>query len=159
MLIFRFEQNPVKCLLAIIFIFSILFVPCAAIAEDAIDYRVGFRDIQWGAALSSLEGRLVKSKNKIPPFKGYEMPNENLSWEGITANSITYGFKNGKFGGLNIGFAKKDFETVLKAFTGKFGSPKKTELFIMTNYEWHTGELDISLISTSKGGSLNIKPK
>ena len=128
-------------------------------AENAIDYSVGFRGIQWGTDFDSLKEKLVKSKNKIPPFKGYEIPGDDLSWEGIKANAITYGFRNGKFGGLNVGFAKNDFDTVLKSLTSQFGAPKETNLFIMVNYEWHTDKLDISLVSTSNGGSFNIKPK
>ena len=79
--------------------------------------------------------------------------------EGVTATSITYGFRKGKFGGLNIGFTKKDSTAVIDAFTTKFGNPKKTDLFVVTNYEWHTGSLDISLVVSSKGASVNIKPK
>ena len=159
MKIFRTVRNPVACLLSLLIAVFILIVPGAAVADDAMDYRAGFRDMKWGTELSSLGGKLVKSKNAIPPFKAYEMPGENLAWEGIKATSITYGFSNGKFGGLNIGFAKDDFNTVLKSLTGKFGNPKKTDLFIMKNYEWHTADVDISLIDSANGGSFNIKPK
>jgi len=151
-------QSTLK-LSALALLLLILSLPSMINAGEAIDYAKGFRDMEWGASLSDWENLLQKSKNKIRPFKGYDRTGENLNWEGITAKSITYGFRRGKFGGLNIGFADKDVAAVLDAFSEKFGKPKKTNLFIMTNYEWHTDDLDISLISSKKGASINIKPK
>ena len=132
----------------------------AALAEE-IDYSAGFRGIPWGAPLHEYKERMVKSDNKIRPFVGYDLRGEQFAWEGITATNITYGFtkKKNTFGGLNIGFAIEDADTVIAAFTAKYGEAKMTNLMIMENYEWHADALDISLVKTSRGASINIKPK
>jgi len=142
-----------------LFLFALFLSPVSAIADSGGDYSTGFHGITWGATLASQGDKLVESSNSIPPFDGYEKTDENLTWEGVKATGITYGFSDNKFAALNIAFSKNDVDAVVSSLEKKFGKTTKTDLFIMVNYEWHTKQFDISLVSTSNGASFNLKVK
>jgi len=138
----------------------LLFLPLPLMAEDA-DYESGFRGLAWGTPFESVSEQMQKSDNRIPPFRGFVQANENLQWEGVTVKEITYGFTKKKktFGGLNISFDKNDVAQVVAAINSRYGEAQKTDILAVTNYEWHTEKLDISLLSALKDASISFRPK
>ncbi len=120
---------------------------CSMTAVSQAAEPDGFRGIKWGTPLSELESKMVKSENRIPPYDGYDMKNEDLNYLGVTARLITYGFKKGKLMAVNIGIYKKDLEKIVSVYTKQYGEPKKIDTFIFKNYEWHLKIVDIGITS------------
>ena len=125
-----------------ILIMLVLFLSSGLFAQNDID---GFRGLKWGTPFSDLSEKLVPSKNKTPGFKGYDMKDENFSFEGITAHTITYVFKKNLLYGVNIGVFNKDLDKLVAVFTGKYGDPKVTDTPFLVNYEWHLEKTDIAI--------------
>ena len=112
-----------------------------------------FRDLTWGTPFSELQDQLVKSSNKMPRFKSYELKNDVLEYEGIAVHLISYGFRKGKLEAVSVGLYNKDVEAVVAVLTEKYGEPKKVETPLLMNWEWHPERSDIavSYFPTKKG--------
>ena len=139
-----------KKIITIIFLF-------ASIGLFAQNYESGFKDLIWGTALEEVQNQFTASSNKIPPFKGYDKVNDDLSFEGITAHSITYGFKKGMLGGINVVINNTDLENIVSVFSERYGDPKKTDTPFLVNYEWHMEKFRIAMTYLpTKPGDANV---
>jgi hypothetical protein len=140
----------------------ILLLLCFTLSfpQEQID---GFRGWKWGTPLEYVESQLKKSSNKLPGFVAYEKINENLTYEGLKARLITYGFKKKKFKAVNIGLKNADLDKIVAIYTKKYGEPKKTETPFFTNWEWHISTADISVAyfpsKKEDGVTIGIKGK
>ncbi len=142
--------------------FTILFLLCSTItySQKQID---GFRGWKWDTPLEDIESQLKKSSNKLPRYAAYDKIDEDLTFEGLQARLITYGFKKKKLKVVNIGLKNTDLDKIVKIFTKKYGKPKKTETPFFTNWEWHisTADMSISYFPSKKedGVTIGIKGK
>jgi hypothetical protein len=103
----------------------------------AQDYNMGFKNLNWGTTLEEVSDQFTKSENKVPPMKGYDKINEDFTFEDITAEMITYGFKKEKFKGVNILIKDEHLNQLIELWTTKYGEPKLTDAGFLKNYEWH----------------------
>ncbi|MCK5169054.1 MAG: hypothetical protein KAQ75_04170 [Bacteroidales bacterium] len=139
-----------KKLATIIFLF-------ASIGIFAQNYETGFKDLAWDTALEDVQDQFTASNNKIPPFKGYDKVNDDLSFEGITAQTITYGFKKGKLGGVNVVIKNSELEQLVSVITERYGDPKKTDTPFLVNYEWHMEKFRFTITYLpTKPGDANV---
>jgi len=113
----------------------LLFVSSYSFAQDPI---TGFRDWDFGLALETVEGDLVKAKNMMPGGKAFTLPDDDLNFEGKEVLEITYVFKKKKFNGVNILLEVKDLDYWIELYTEKYGEPKKVDMSFFINYDWET---------------------
>lgn len=129
-----------------VFLFLIFCIPFLSSAQTHLDID-GFRGLKWGSPMSDFSFELVKSKNRIPPYKPFDRKSgEDFMVDGVEAHTITYAFDDELFAAVNIGIEKKDLETIVSAYTLKFGEPIVKDSPIIVNYEWH---LEKSMISVT----------
>lgn len=129
-----------KKLFALIFI--ILATASAAQAKDAD----GFRDLPWGIELSKLAD---KGFEKAPVPKGvavqvesYRRKNEDLKFNGVTSEAITYNFLGGRLYSVTIDFTgsqalKRMTDYCTKRFGKSIGSMVK-EMEYFDSFESRT---------------------
>ena len=92
--------------------------------------------------VETLREKFVYLNNGRYQFSGcQEMPLmtrvEDLKFEGFTAELITYGFKKGKFKGVNVLIKDEKLDHLVQIWTEKYGEPKFTDDGFLKNYEWH----------------------
>jgi len=124
----------------------------------------GFRNWKWGLKYTEVSDRLKPSKNRLPRLKAFDKKSENFNFEGIKVHTISYGFRDELFAGVNIGIYNKDLDHILAVFKKKYGEPRKIDTPILVNYEWHlkSGDISISYFPSKKGSkntSIGISKK
>lgn len=141
-------------------VFLILISSSIVYSQEQI---TGFGGWEWGTPLVDVESQLTKSSNKLPGFAAYDKINEELTFEGLDARLITYGFKKKVFRAVNIGLKNSDLDKIVEIFTEKYGEPKKTETPFLTNWEWHISSADMSITylpsKKEDGVTIGIKGK
>ncbi|MBN2235932.1 MAG: hypothetical protein JW729_00140 [Bacteroidales bacterium] len=148
----------------IFFIVIIFLLPLGMYGQTDIGVQ-GFRGLNWGTLKSDFPFDLVKSKNKIPGHAAFDRVDEDFSFEGIKAHTITYAFDDDVFFAVNIGINKKDLDKVVEKFTAKYGEPKVKDSPIVINYEWFLEKSMISItylpmLDSDKSVSIGIgKPQ
>jgi hypothetical protein len=103
----------------------------------------GFRGKKWDTPFEQMSEGMQKSSKFNPGFKAYEKDRDDMLFEGIKANTITYLFKKELFAGVIIAIYNKDVEKVVAALTSKYGDPKLTETSFLKNYEWVLPSTDL----------------
>lgn len=122
----------------------------------AQDYSKGFKDMDWGTKLSEVSDQFTKSDNKIPPLKGYDKNDEDLSFEGFMAELITYGFKKEALKGVNIVIKDEKLDELVQLWTERYGDPKVTEAGFLKNFEWHKDKFRLTISHfPNKAGDAN----
>jgi hypothetical protein len=122
----------------------------------------GFRGLKWGTPMSDFPFELVKSKNRIPPYKAYDRKSgEDFMYEGIRVHTLTYAFDDNTFAAVNIGILHAQLEDMVERFTNKFGTPTVKESPIIVNYEWYLEKSMISItylpmVQSEKNVSIGI---
>lgn len=113
----------------------------------------GFRNWKWNMPFSKVSVKLTPSKKKLPRFDAFNKKIEDYLFEDVTAQNITYGFKDDKFTAVNISIFNKDLKHILKVFTKKFGPPKMVDTPFLKKYEWHlkSSDLSITYLPSQKG--------
>ena len=120
------------------------------------DYSVGYKDIAWATLLEDMPDQFTPSDNKIPPLKGYDRVGEDFSFEDFTAELVTYGFKKGKFKGVNILIKNDKLEHLVQLWTERYGDPKFTDAGFLKNYEWHMDTFRLTISNfPQKSGDAN----
>jgi len=126
-----------------------------SISVSAQSEVTSFRGWDWGISFSDVSNQLAPAKTKTTRgMKPFQKINEELVYEGIEVDNILYLFKNDKFVAGSVAMHNDNINKIVEIFTEKYGEPKKTDAFILVNYEWHipTADIGIAHISSATGG-------
>lgn len=125
-----------------IFILVLTFISLHVISQD---YSKAFKNWAWGTILEENSEKFTKSENNVPPLKAYDYVDEDFSFEGITAEMITYGFKRSELKGVNILIKDEYLNQLVQKWTEKYGDPKFTDAGFLKNYEWNKDDFRLTI--------------
>ena len=143
------------------FLLSLLMViGITVVAQEQIN---SFRGWDWGISFEEVSDQLVAAKTKTTMgMKPFNKVNEELKYEGLEVDNIIYLFKKKKFVAATVALHNDNLDNIVEIFTAKYGEPKVTNAFVLTNYEWHISSADIAIAhipSASKGIGVSVQIK